>query len=279
MPIYRSTGCPWRRVQAGVKVSVSVSSEEEDFGWLQVLAGKLVEDRQHGLPDPDRLKALATDTGQRELVHSLLRAFTPRLLPPERWQAWFDGGQSPRDAVMLAQFSPGTNSGKRKVTDAAGAYELACERVAKAKKKVEDVRRTLAAAEAELVKTEEAQSREAAKAQGAVLWLLLREISRRVDVVYARGPAANLIDALSFGFSLQEARAFMQKAEGLSDDQFAELDFKEFSRAKRALRMLTALNELYDSPDLQADLCRVILETCEKYAAARAAEKDLRPAS
>jgi hypothetical protein len=257
-----------------VRVSGSGDSEEEDFDWLRVLAGKLVEDRQHGLPEPDRLRALATDAGQRDLVEGLLRAFTPRLLPPEQWQEWFDGGPSPRKAVMLAHFESGPNSGKRKVSDAAGVYEQACKRVAKAKGRVEEVRRTLAAAGAELVKAEEVQSREAAKAQGAVMWLLLREISRRVDIVYARGPAAKLIDALCCGYSLQEAQAFMQQADAFSDGKIDDLDSRAYSRARRALRVLTALDELNHNPGLEADLRRVIVETCERHAAERTAAKD-----
>jgi hypothetical protein len=261
----------------GETMSGNEGTGEGDLDWLRVLACKLVEDHEHRLPEPDRLRALATDAGQRELVHSLLRAFTPKLLPARRWQDWLDGGQSPREAVTVAQFASGPNSGKRKVADAAGVYEKACERVAKAKARVEEVRRTLFAAEAELVEAEESQARDAAKAQGAILWLLLREISRRVDLVYARGPAANLIDALCCGFSLQEAEAFVQKAGDLSDDQLDELDTRAYGQARRALRVLTSLDELRHSPGLEADLRRVIVETCERHAANRTAAKDTLP--
>lgn len=257
-----------------MRVPVNVGSDEVDFDWLQVLAAKLVEDRRNGLPEPDRLRAIATDAGQRELVQNLLHAFTPHLLPAQQWQDWFEGGVSPREAITVARFSPGDNSGKRKVADAAGVYELACDQVAKARSGVEKARRSLTMAEAELARAEETQARAAAKAQGTILWLLLREISRRVDLVYARGPAAKLIDGLCHGFSPKEADAYIKRVAGLSDEEAEKLDVSEYARAKRAKRVFTALEEIRQSPGLEAELRRLIVDTCVSYAAKRAAGTD-----
>lgn len=211
----------------------------DDDAWLQTIVNKLAEDGRAGFPEPERLRALATDDGQRDVVVGLLRAFTPLMLPAADWQNWFDGGASPRELIDPVQFVPGRDSSRRKSANAIGVYEESCRRVAKARVDVSDARSKLEAAEENLAALQAAQCKAAAKAQGSMMWSLLREVSRRVDKLSAVGPAAKLIDALLEGLLPSEIEGILREAD--ADDAHERIGIQKLMRAQRARKVLAAL--------------------------------------
>lgn len=219
---------------------------------IDTILSALSSDLDNGSPDPERLRAFAYDATRRDFAIRLLEALTPSMPEASYWLRWFNGGPSPREVIDPIQFQAGPDTSSRKIKNAAGVYEKLSTKVANARKVVDKASRALISAQQALADAETEEAAALARVQGAILWTILREISKRSDTVFGMGPAWLLTRALSSHVSKEEQQDL---------DEEALKPIKD-ARVRQTATIIESLRRFSGDPHFERDVRFAVLKVC-----------------